>query len=115
MFRVSVMYPNDEGATFDHNYYNTTHMNLVREYMTPFGLIKAETDRGVSGGGDQPAPYAGVGQLYFETLDGYDKAIAAYKKVLENNPQDANLHKILAFIYDQEEKHDEALKEYAKR
>jgi uncharacterized protein (TIGR02118 family) len=85
MFRVSVMYPNDAGAEFDHDYYNNTHMKMVEEHMKPFGLIKSETDKGVSGGGDQPAPYIGVGQLYFESLDGYDKAIAAHGALLRGD------------------------------
>lgn len=76
MFRVSVMYPNQEGAKFDFDYYKTTHMAMVQKHLKPFGLIKAEVDRGISGGGDQPAPYIGVGHLYFETQDGYEKGIA---------------------------------------
>ena len=76
MFRVSVMYPNNEGARFDYAYYKNTHMKLVEEAMKPHGLIRFEVDKAVSGGGGQPAPYIGVGHLYFETADGYDKAIA---------------------------------------
>jgi uncharacterized protein (TIGR02118 family) len=53
--------------------------------MKPYGLIRSETDKGVSGGGDQPAPYIGVGQLYFESLDGYDKAIAAHGEQLRGD------------------------------
>ena len=85
MFRVSVMYPNGEGAEFDHDYYKNTHMKMVEEHMKPFGLIRTETDKGVSGGGDQPPPYIGVGQLYFETLDGYGNAIAEHGALLRGD------------------------------
>jgi len=47
MYRVMVMYPNQEGATFDHEYYVQTHMNLVEEHFTPFGLIKIEAQRDI--------------------------------------------------------------------
>jgi len=30
MFKVSVMYPNQEGAQFDIDYYRTKHMKLVQ-------------------------------------------------------------------------------------
>jgi uncharacterized protein (TIGR02118 family) len=76
MFRVSVMYPNQDAARFDFDYYRTTHMAMVQEHLTPFGLIKTEVDRGISGGADQPAPYICVGHLYFESVDGYEKGIA---------------------------------------
>jgi uncharacterized protein (TIGR02118 family) len=31
---------------------------------------------GISGGGGQSPPYICVGQLYFESKDGYDRAVA---------------------------------------
>jgi hypothetical protein len=35
MFKVSVMYPNQPGARFDIDYYRTTHMELVDQYLNP--------------------------------------------------------------------------------
>ena len=76
MFRVSVMYPNQEGVKFDIHYYRTKHMELVKNLLKPFGLIKTEVDRGVSGGGNLSAPYVCVGHLYFDSQDGYDRGVA---------------------------------------
>ena len=76
MFKVCIMYPNEEGGRFDFDYFRISHMNLVTKHLKPFGLIKTEVDRGVSGGGDQPAPYICIGHLYFESGDGYDKGTA---------------------------------------
>lgn len=76
MFRVSVMYPNQEGAKFDFDYYQKTHMEMVQKHLKPFGLIKTEVDKGISGGGDEQAPYVCVGHLYFESKEGYDRGIA---------------------------------------
>jgi uncharacterized protein (TIGR02118 family) len=67
------MYPNQEGVKFDLDYYRTRHMELVKRVLKPFGLIKPEVDRRISGGGQQPAPYVCVGHLYFETKDGYGR------------------------------------------
>lgn len=85
MYRVSVMYPNEPGARFDHDYYRTTHMALVREHLGPHGLVRTGVDRGVSGGGGERAPYICVGYLYFETADGYDNAVKAAGSVLRDD------------------------------
>lgn len=77
MFKVSVMYPNQAGARFDLDYYRTTHMELVTRHLKPFGLVRTEVLKGLSGGGGQPAPYICIGNLYFETADGYEKGVAA--------------------------------------
>jgi uncharacterized protein (TIGR02118 family) len=76
MFKVSVMYPYEKGARFDFDYYRTKHLELVHKHLKPFGLIKTGVDKGISGGGDTPPLYICLGQLYFETLEGYDKGIA---------------------------------------
>ena len=85
MYKVSVMYPNDQGAKFDFEYYRTKHMEIVTKHLKPFGLVKTGVDKGVSGGGDQPAPYICIGFLYFETLDGYDKGIAEAGSILRGD------------------------------
>jgi uncharacterized protein (TIGR02118 family) len=77
MFKVSVMYPNQAGARFDLAYYSTTHMDLVRKHLQPFGLVRTEVLKGLSGGGGQPAPYVCIGNLYLETAEGYEKGVAA--------------------------------------
>ena len=76
MFKVSVMYPNQSNARFDFDYYKTKHMDIVKKHLKPFGLIKTDVDKGISGGGDQPAPYICIGNLYFESREGYDLGIA---------------------------------------
>lgn len=77
MFRVSVMYPNREDARFDFDYYCTEHVSLVHRYMQPFGLLRMEVLKGIPGAAGQPPPYLCIGDLYFETADGYEQGIAA--------------------------------------
>jgi uncharacterized protein (TIGR02118 family) len=85
MYLVSVMYPNQEGGRFDIAYYRTQHMKLVKTHMGPFGLVRTEVLKPVSGTGGQPAPYICIGNLYFETAEGYDKAIAAVGGVVRSD------------------------------
>ena len=75
MYKVSVMYPNEEGARFDFDYYCNTHMKLVTEQLKPFGLVRTGVDKGISGGAGAKAPYVCMGHLYFERADGYDEGI----------------------------------------
>ena len=75
MIKASVMYPNQEGAEFDFDYYRTTHMELVEKHLKPFGLVKTGVDRGISGGADEPPPYICMGHLYFETMDAFEEGM----------------------------------------
>ena len=85
MFKTSVMYPYEQGAKFDFDYYRTQHMALVEKHMKPFGLIRFEIDRGLSGGGDAPHPYICVGHLYFDSISGYEKATAQVGPVIRGD------------------------------
>jgi uncharacterized protein (TIGR02118 family) len=82
MIRISVMYPTSEGKKFDYDYYANKHMNgLVRERWGSMGLVKV--DRGVAGGAPgAPAPYTAVGQVYFRSLEDFQKASKAHGKEL---------------------------------
>ncbi len=42
----------------------------------PFGLVKTSVDKGISGGGDEPAPFICMGHVYFEDLEGFEKGMA---------------------------------------
>jgi uncharacterized protein (TIGR02118 family) len=85
MYKVSIMYPNQKVARFDLNYYRTKHMDLVKKHLQPFGLIKTDVENGLSGGGDQPAPYICIGNLYFESRNGYDMGIAEAGPILRRD------------------------------
>jgi uncharacterized protein (TIGR02118 family) len=71
------MYPNQDGVRFDFDYYRTKHMDLAMRLLKPFGLIRTEVLKCVSGGAGQAAPYICIGSLYFETADGYEKGVSA--------------------------------------
>jgi uncharacterized protein (TIGR02118 family) len=57
MIKVSVLYPNGDDATFDIDYYASTHMDIVRRTLDP---AKIEIDHGMDG------PYIAAGHLYFD-------------------------------------------------
>jgi uncharacterized protein (TIGR02118 family) len=79
MVRITVLYPNEPGKKFDHDYYVTRHMKLVRDRLQSFGLIRTEVDRGVAGGAPgAPAPYVALGHVYFDAIDGFQKGMSQH-------------------------------------
>jgi uncharacterized protein (TIGR02118 family) len=83
MIRVSVMYPNGEGKTFDIDYYARKHMTLVKDRIGTLGLVRLEVDKGLAGGAPHaPAPFACIGHLYWNTLGEFQKAMGQHGKEL---------------------------------
>ena len=79
MIRLSVMYPQGEGKTFDIDYYAKKHMPLVKARWGGMGLVRYEVDKGVAGGAPgAPAPYVSIGHVYFNSLGELQKAVAAH-------------------------------------
>ena len=68
MIRFSVLYPDGEGATFDHDYYRDKHVPLV---VSTWGLDSAEIDKGVGG------PYLAAVHFLFESTDAMNAALAS--------------------------------------
>ena len=82
MYKVSVMYPNEDGAKFDFDYYCKTHMKIVMDNLKPYGLQRTGVERGISGGAGQKAPYICIGHLFFDRPDGYDEGVKTAGPVL---------------------------------
>ncbi len=74
MIRVSVIYPNNAGGTFDMEYYLSKHIPMVRQKMG--AALKGMTvDHGLSGG--QPgteAAYRVIATMLFDSVDTFQGA-----------------------------------------
>jgi uncharacterized protein (TIGR02118 family) len=71
MIKVSALYPNTEGTSFDMAYYCDKHMPMVREKLGE-ACKSIAVEQGL--GGAEPgsrATYAAMGHLYFETLEAF--------------------------------------------
>ena len=72
---ISVIYPRSEGATFDYDYYEATHLPLVVERWRDSGLTGAEALRGVAApDGGEPAFFA-IALIRFDTIDSFRAAL----------------------------------------
>lgn len=67
MIRLSVLYPSTEGATFDHEYYRTSHVPLA---VTTWGLDGAAIDKGLDG------PYVAAVHFTFESPEALATAMS---------------------------------------
>ena len=76
MFKVTILYPNDEGKTFDMDYYEKKHMPMVAGFIGK-NLKFYEIDKGIAGRSpSEKVPYLAVGYFYINDVAEYGKAIA---------------------------------------
>ena len=71
MIKVSVMYPHQAGARFDHAYYRDKHMPLVQARMGASCLFYT-VDKGLAGGapGDPPT-YVGMCHIFCDSVEAF--------------------------------------------
>lgn len=70
MIRLTVLYPKTETSQFDLAYYLDKHIPLVKERLTPFGLVGVDMQEGLTGGTPDSLPlYAMITGLIFNTPD----------------------------------------------
>jgi uncharacterized protein (TIGR02118 family) len=75
LIKVSIMYPFEDGKTFNMEYYETKHMPMVAEFLGS-NLVKYTIEKGLASGiPNQPLPYMAVGTFYVKSLADYQAAI----------------------------------------
>jgi uncharacterized protein (TIGR02118 family) len=85
MFKVSILYPNGEGKTFDMDYYEKKHMPMVAEFLGR-NLKFYEIDKGIAGRTpNDKVPYLAVGYFYVKDVIEYNKAIAQNRDAIIND------------------------------
>src|SRR5437870_11797687 len=71
MIKVCVLYPNDEGKTFDMLYYCDKHIPMVRQLLGS-SCTNAAVEQGIAGGTPgSKATYIAMTYLFFEKLDDF--------------------------------------------
>lgn len=86
MIKVSVMYPDGEGKTFDMDYYASTHMDIVNRVMKP---SRGEIDKQVNG------PYLAVGHLYFDSMEAMKTGMGNAAEALADIPNFTNCEPVV--------------------
>jgi uncharacterized protein (TIGR02118 family) len=70
---LNVLYPNQDGARFDANYYRASHIPLAMKVMKASSVMLIE---GVPNG-SSPAPYAMIAHFQFTSPEALKAALAA--------------------------------------
>ena len=94
--KVSVLYPNEAGSSFDMDYYCNKHVPMVGSLLGD-ALIGATIEKGVSGGApDSDAPYVAMGNIYFESLESFQNSFGANAdKIMGDLPNFTNLEPVV--------------------
>lgn len=82
MIKVSVMYPHQPDARFDHAYYRDQHMPMVKEKMGAACLFYT-VDKGIAGGmPGQPPAYVAVASIHCDSLEAFQAAFGPHVKAI---------------------------------
>ena len=78
MIKVSVFYPNNEGAKFDIDYYCNKHIPMVRQKLGA-ACKTAAVEQGIAGAtpGSRPA-FIALGHLYFDSVEAFQSAFGPH-------------------------------------
>ena len=91
MIKVSVLYPNGKDNTFDMDYYCNTHVPMVAGLLGD-AVKGATVEKGLGGGSpDSHATYAAMGNLYFNTMESFEKSFGPNtEKIMGDLPNFTN-------------------------
>ena len=79
MIKLSVYYPADRGSKFDHDYYRTRHMPLLRERLGD-ACLRYDIDKGLAGLEPGSAPqFVAACHVYSPTLEMFQKAFDPHR------------------------------------
>jgi uncharacterized protein (TIGR02118 family) len=82
LFKITIMYPNSEGAKFDMDYYQKTHMPLVAGFLGD-NLKYYEIEQGLSGRSSADRPtYLAIGAFYVQDTATYNASVARNREVI---------------------------------
>ena len=85
MIKVSVMYPNQPGARFDHAYYRDTHMPLAQRLLGDACLYYA-IDKGLAGGASGSAPtYVAMCHFFCASVEAFQAAFGPHAREIQGD------------------------------
>jgi uncharacterized protein (TIGR02118 family) len=82
MIKMSVFYPNNEGAKFDIDYYCNKHIPMVRQKLGA-ACKTAAVEQGIASAtpGSRPA-FIALGHLYFDSVEAFQTAFGPHAEAI---------------------------------
>lgn len=85
MFKVEILYPNEEGKTFNMNYYEKAHMPLMAGLLGK-NLKFYEIDKGIAGRTpNDVVPFVAIGYFYCYDVTEYNKVVGQNIVIILND------------------------------
>ena len=96
MIKVTILYPNGDGKTFDMDYYSSKHMPLIASLLGD-SLKLITIDKGIAGTTpDTQVPFLAIGYLYFDKLSEYQNSFAPHaEKIIGDIPNYTNIQPVV--------------------
>jgi len=96
MIKVSVLYPNGDGKTFNMDYYCNTHVPMVAGLLGD-AVKGATVEKGLAGGAPgSEASYAAMGNLYFESLASFENNFGPHAPtIMADLPNFTNIEPVI--------------------
>lgn len=83
MIRLTVLYPNTEGAWFNMDYYLQKHVALVKERIASFEPVRVDVEEGMTEAvPNTPSPFCLIFSMTFESLEDLQTVMTMYGKEL---------------------------------
>lgn len=96
MIKVSVLYPNTEGARFDHAYYRDKHMPMVKNRLGDACLYYTIEKALAGGAPGEPAPYMASCQIAFNSVESFQAAFGPHAgEIMADIPNYTNVQPVI--------------------
>lgn len=95
MTKVSVLYPNGEGHTFDMSYYTEKHLPMVGELLGN-SLKGSALEKGISGPEGSPGAYLVLSHLYYDSIEAFEASFGPNaEKIMADIPNYTNTQPVI--------------------
>jgi len=96
MIKLSVFYPNQEGKSFDMDYYCNKHIPMVAKLLGD-AVKGASVEQGLGGGAPgEPASFIAMGNLYFDTMESFQNSFGPNAaQIMEDIPNYTNIAPVI--------------------
>ncbi len=75
MIRLTALYRNTVGSTFDFDYYVNTHLQLSKQRLTDFGMGRIEVEKGIEAMDGEAVPYICIMHAEFSNADDFRRGL----------------------------------------
>jgi len=98
MIKLTILYPNADGAHFDMDYYLQTHVPMSSQLLSP-ACKGYSVDEGVGGAPPgAPPPYLAITHLVFDSIEAFIAAFMPHAEALQGDiPKFTNTQPIIQF------------------